>query len=190
MFKILKAIHANTAKARGRSALSVLALLAIATPFSAQAAAYEFLWTGSNGYTLEGAILIPDRLATSDYINERQVECFWIKVYRNDEPLGRWGLGERTEDTTWTLNFEPKNLRFRTGGSSHTAYGQEWNMNGAGYDCGKTGVGFNVGGYAQDVCVKNRLITSSQVKPATPLSAVRNDKVKFEGSDCAINFFS
>jgi len=145
-----------------------------------QAASYEFTWTGSNGYRLEGALSIPDNLAKSTFIDESAIECFWIQGFHRDEPVGAWSIRQLMAETTWTLKFEPKNLRFRTSGSGN----QEWNMNGTGRGCGKDGFGFHAGSAAQDICIDNRLIRSSEVPSETPLKARRNDRIKFKVSQC------
>jgi hypothetical protein len=162
----------------------VLVLLAISVPLTGHAASYQFSWTGSNGYRLEGALSIPDALDQENHIDERAVECFWIKGYRGDNAVGQWDIGQLMPETNWSLNFEPQTLRFRTGGLSTGSFGQEWNMNGNGRGCGAGGFGFNAGGYAQDVCINNALIRLSQVPSETPLTAIRNDQIRFNATTC------
>jgi hypothetical protein len=150
----------------------------MAAPF-ATAADYEFSWTGSNNYRLEGAFSISDDLAGSVRIDETDVDCFWIRGFRNNAPIGSWSLRDLTDSTTWTLNFNPSNSQFRVGSNS-----QEWNMNGAGTGCGENGFGFHAGSYAQDVCINNKLIRPSQILPRTPMTATRNDAIKFSAAEC------
>jgi len=161
-----------------------LALLMLSIPANAQAASYDFLWTGANGYKMMGAISIPDDLTKAGHIDESAVDCFWIKGLRNNKAIGQWSLGELTPETSWNLNFEPVTLRFRTGGHTSSTYGQEWNMDGGGRNCGIGSFGFNVGSAAQDICINSRLIWASQVPPKKPLTVTRNDKIKFEAADC------
>jgi len=163
----------------------ILALLVTSTPLTAQAASYSFTWEGSNGYRLEGAFSIPDRLSASEYVDQTEVGCFRIQGFQSDKPIGLWGLAQLTPETNWKFNFEPMNLRIRTGGSSvRSRFGQEWNMNGRGNNCGHDQIGFNSGTAAQDICLDNKLIYASQVPSNTPLKAVRNDDIEFTKNDC------
>ena len=162
-----------------------LALLVTLTPFTAQAASYSFTWQGANGYRIEGAFSIPDRLVKTDYVSQTHVECFRIQGLHLDKSIGIWGLAQLTPETNWKFNFEPVNLVIRTGGSSaRSRFGQEWNMNGRGNNCGKGQIGFNSGTAAQDICLDNKLIYASQVPSNTPLQARRNDEIEFSRNDC------
>jgi len=162
----------------------LLALSVACLPAAASAASYEFTWTGSNGYRVEGALAISDTLTRSDLITTHDVECFRITGYHNDRLLGHWNLGDLTPETSWNVNFKPKALRFPMGGSSLGREGQEWNMNGNGNSCGPDGFGFNSGTFAQDICVNGRIIVPSQVSRYKPLSATRNDDIEFKAHDC------
>ena len=156
----------------------------------ARAASYEFSWTGSDGYWLDGAFSIPDALTNRDYIDEQHVSCFRIKGYQGKTELGKWSLGDVTPETHWNLNFEPNSLQFRTGGNSFGTNGQEWNMNGFGVGCGRNGFGFNAGGAAQDICIDNKFISSSKIPANTPLKATRNDDIRFSANDCNFDYVS
>jgi len=163
----------------------VMGLLALSIGSAAQAASYQFTWTGSDGYKLEGALSISNSLAQAKHVDQTAIECFWIQGYRGEALVGRWSIGQLTPKTSWSLSFEPQASQFRTGGQSSTgAFGQAWNMNGTGRGCGIGGFGFNVGGAAQDICINNKLVRSSQMPPETPLKAMRNDKIKFSPDDC------
>ena len=61
---------------------------------------------------------------------------------------------------------------------------QAWNMDGGGYNCGQGGFGFNIGDFAQDICVDNTLIQASQIDPHTPLGAERDDAHTFGPQAC------
>jgi len=155
--------------ARGLTFGLVLSLAAL----PAQAAQFQFCWIGANGYTMEGMIEFPDRLLNSGLITEADVTDFQIQGFHNGFPVGFWSLAMRTPDTSWTLNFDTKALRFPMGGSRIQGTYQEWNANGEVNDCGaEGGFGFNGGNWAQDVCINNRWIEDSSIDPFTPLPVV------------------
>lgn len=169
----------------GRTVPAVMAFaLAASVAVPAGAASYRFEWVGAGGYRFEGAISIPDDLAQAAHVDEKAVRCFRIVGFRDDEQVGRFGLGALTPQSYWSVNFEPKALRFRTGGSSYGPNGQEWNMNGSGVGCGAGGFGFNAGDATQDLCIDDRLIFASQIARDTPLSVTRADEIRFTAEDC------
>jgi len=169
----------KTMKFRNMRGLA-LAVLAISLSSVVHAASYEFTWTGSNGYKMQGAFSISDDLAEAKFIDESAIECFWIKGFHVDKDVGSWTIRDLTPETTWTLNFSPSTLTFQTNGNRN----QEWNMRGSGRGCGKDGFGFHAGNAAQDVCINDRLIVASQVSRYKPMTARRNDEIKFGSKAC------
>lgn len=144
-------------------------LVMMASP--AQAAQFNFCWSGSNGYTMTGTIGFADALMTRSIVTETEVSLFRIVGFRDGVAIGKWSLNDLTDDTTWHLRFDPRTLTFPTGGSFPGDASQGWNANGDVTDCGPGGFGFNSGNYAQDVCLDGVWISDSSIPPETPLGA-------------------
>ncbi|MEM1273740.1 MAG: hypothetical protein AAGF88_07985 [Pseudomonadota bacterium] len=130
---------------------------------------YVFEWTGSGGYSMRGAMSFPLSVGKG-ILTEAQVQCFEIEGFLDGAPIGRWALEQLTEETTWQLNFDPEAQRFLTA-SAELPVSQAWNMDGGGENCGDDGFGFNLGDFAQDLCLDNSLLVESQVPPSTPFPA-------------------
>ncbi|WP_193989036.1 hypothetical protein [Alloyangia pacifica] len=145
--------------------------------------AWRFEWRGNGGYEMRGAIAIDAALAERDYVYAEDVECFMVDGYFEDEPIGRWALGMKTDETSWSLTFRPKQDAFEVF-SEQSPMPQAWNMNGFGTDCGREGFGFNIGNAAQDLCLNGRLVIASQVSPTRPFPATRDDAVSFPADAC------
>lgn len=145
--------------------------------------AWRFEWLGNGGYEMRGAIAIDAALAERDYVYAQDVECFMVEGYFEDEPIGRWALGMKTDETSWSLTFRPKQDAFEVF-SEQSPMPQAWNMNGFGTDCGREGFGFNIGNAAQDLCLNGRLVVASQVSPTRPFPATRDDTVSFPADAC------
>ena len=156
-------------------ALAAAALLAAQTA-TAETARFQFCWIGANGYTMEGMIEFPDALLNTGIISEREVTGFRIQGFHDGLPIGFWSLDMMTPETSWTVSFDTRSLRFPTGGSRSQQTYQEWNANGEVNDCGaEGGFGFNGGNWAQDVCIDNTWIEASSIDPFTPLQAYSMD---------------
>lgn len=147
------------------------AALALIAAVPAHASDYNFCWRGANDYTLTGRMTVPDAALAKDIVTAGDVSRFKIAGYRAGRLIGTWSLEDRTDATTWVLNFDPRTSQFLMGGSFPGNYSQGWNANGDVTDCGNPGFGFNAGNYAQDVCLNGVWIEQSGIDPATPLSA-------------------
>ncbi len=147
----------------------VLALILLAG--SAAASDYNFCWRGSNDYTVTGRMTVPEAAMTKEIVTAEDITRFKIAGYHQGRLIGTWSLDDKTDTTTWVLNFDPTTSSFLMGGSFPGNYSQGWNANGDVADCGNPGFGFNAGNYAQDVCMNGVWIEASGVDPATPLSA-------------------
>ncbi|MHA7887570.1 hypothetical protein [Roseicyclus sp.] len=159
-----------------RLTLATAATLLAAQTAAADTARFQFCWIGANGYTMEGMIEFPETLLDTDIISERQVTGFRIQGYKDGVPVGFWSLDMATPETSWTLSFDTRSLRFPTGGSRSQQTYQEWNANGEVNNCGADGgFGFNGGNWAQDVCINNRWVEESSIDPFTPLRAFPMD---------------
>ena len=155
--------------------IRVAAVLAVlAGP--AQAAQFNFCWSGANGYTMTGTIGFADALMTRPIVTEEDVSLFRITGFRDGVAIGKWSLNDLVEDTTWHLRFDPRTLTFPTGGSFPGEASQGWNANGDVTDCGFGGFGFNSGNYAQDICLDGVWISESSIPPET-LLGVTTDPV-------------
>lgn len=163
--------------------LLALALAAAPLPAAADSGAYSFEWPGSGGYTMRGALSFDAALMGSQQVLETDVECFVIEGYHEGDPVGRWALGMLTEDTTWRLTFDPVTEEFVVWGPT-APMPQAWNMDGQGYNCGPEGFGFNIGNAAQDLCLNGDLVEESQVSPARPFPATRDDDFAFPSDAC------
>lgn len=158
-------------------------LLAWASTAQAESVSYSFEWQGNGGFVMRGAMSIPEELSMRDRIYESDVSCFEITGFQNDEKIGRWALGMLLPDTTWVLTFNPRGREFLVFGPE-TPMPQAWNMDGAGYNCGDPGFGFNIGSAAQDLCVDGELMFDSQVPPPQPFPVVWNPSPKFSRDAC------
>ncbi len=163
--------------------MAVLALVAGAGAVQAADLTWRFEWQGNGGYEMRGAIAIDAALAERDYVYAEDVECFVVEGYHEDKPIGRWALGMKTDETSWSLTFRPKQDAFEVFGEE-SPMPQAWNMNGFGNDCGREGFGFNIGNAAQDLCLNGQLVTASQVTPSRPFPATRDDAVSFPADAC------
>ena len=148
----------------------VLVIAALAAS-PAGAVEVQFCWLGAAGYSLAGTMAFPDTLATADRITEADVTGFTMTGYRDGVPVGSWSLAQLSDQTSWNVNFLPREMRFATGGFSDTASGQQWNADGSATNCGNPGLGFNAGGGAQDLCLDGVFVVESGVAPETPLLA-------------------
>ncbi|MAM62675.1 MAG: hypothetical protein CMH11_14430 [Maritimibacter sp.] len=161
--------------------------MAFAATFSAPAqgqdVAYSFTWEGAGGYVMQGGIAFDSDRPGGRLVRENDVQCFVIEGFRNGEPIGRWALGQLTEETTWTLTFSPAQSAFVVYGPM-ADMPQAWNMNGFGENCGDPGFGFNIGNFAQDLCVDGELARDSQIAPARPFPATRDDGYVFPSDGC------
>ncbi len=166
-----------------RLAIFLAALTAAAGPSAAQNATYRFEWTGSGGYSMRGALSFPAALVGERLVLEDDLECFAIEGYRDGQILGRWALGMLTEETTWTLSFDPAASAFVVWGP-FAPMPQAWNMDGFGDNCGEGGFGFNIGNAAQDLCLDGALLRESQVEPSRPFPAERDDDYVLAGDAC------
>lgn len=161
-----------------------IALAAAGAAAEAQSVAFRFDWKGAGGYAMRGALSFDAALMGEQLVLEDDVQCFVIQGYLDEEPIGRWALGLRTEDTTWRLTFDPVTEAFLVWGPE-TPMPQAWNMDGGGYDCGAGGFGFNIGNAAQDLCLDGELLVDSQVTPSRAFPAVRDDGFAFPDDACA-----
>jgi hypothetical protein len=137
----------------------------------ANAAELQFCWIGEAGYTLAGRMVFPDHLDEADRITEADVTAFDIVGYHENRFVGQWSLTDLRPDTSWNLNFLPREMRFATGGTSSGDEGQQWNADGSATDCGNPGFGFNSGASAQDICLDGDFIVESGIDPTAPLMA-------------------
>jgi hypothetical protein len=147
-------------------------LLAILAAHPAQAKEVQFCWEGNAGYRLVGTMAFPDLLSTADLITEADVTAFTITGYWEDATVGHWSLDQLTPQTSWNLNYSPRDMQFLVGGHSTGDSGQQWNADGTATNCGLPGLGFNSGASAQDLCLDGVFVQESGVDPATPLMAV------------------
>jgi hypothetical protein len=151
---------------------TVGALLAVFAANQTHAAEIQFCWEGDAGYRLIGMMAFPDTLSTADRITEADVTAFTITGYLGDLKIGHWSLDQLGPQTSWNLNYSPREMQFLVGGYSTGDSGQQWNADGSATNCGSPGLGFNSGGNAQDLCVDGIFIQDSGVTPDTPLQAV------------------
>lgn len=166
-----------------RTAILASCLALITGAAAAQDARFRFLWQGAGDYTMRGALSFPADLLSQGVIHETDLSCFEIEGFLGAAPVGRWALGLLGPETSWTLTFDPAVSAFLVYGSG-AAMPQAWNMDGAGYNCGPGGFGFNIGNAAQDLCIDGQLIFDSQVDPSQPFPAVRDDTLVFGENAC------
>ncbi|QQA43664.1 hypothetical protein [Pelagovum pacificum] len=164
--------------------LTLVALAMLPLAAAADTATYKFKWAGSDGYRMDGVMSFDATLlSTRERITHDDLDCFAISGTHEGAPIGTWGLAELLPETTWYLEFDVASESF-TLPNSETAVTQGWNMNGTGNDCGVDGFGFNLGNYAQDICVDNELVVASQVDPTAPFPAVRDDGLALPANAC------
>ncbi|WP_373354858.1 hypothetical protein [Pseudoroseicyclus sp. CXY001] len=120
---------------------------------------------------MTGHIAFPDAALSRPLVTEDDVTHFEITGFLDGEKIGHWSLAERTEATTWHLNFDPTARRFLTGGSFPGPESQGWNAAGDVTDCGPGGFGSNSGNWAQDLCVDGSWISDSSISPEEPFFA-------------------
>ena len=167
-----------------RPTILTCALALAAGAATAETAAWRFVWDGANGYRMTGALAYDARPeGAPSMVVEDDLRCFVIEGFHEDEPIGRWALGQLNEETTWRLHFLPAQSRFVVDGEG-IPMPQAWNMNGAGNDCGIGGFGFNLGNLGQDFCKDNAFILESRVDPPQPFPALRDDAVRFPADAC------
>lgn len=159
-----------------------MAALWAGLPALASDATYVFRWQGGGGYSMEGALSF-DPALMGQMIVETDVICFSVTGRKDGEVVGQWQLGQLGLDTSWRLHFDSAAEQFVVEGQG-LRMPQAWNMNGAGVNCGEGGFGFNLGNQAQDICLDNQLITSSQMPPETPFPAQRDDSHSFAVGAC------
>lgn len=138
------------------------------TASQASSADLYFCWIGANGYTMNGEMTVPDSALQKPRITQDDVTHFKITGFLNETVIGSWDMADRTEDTTWVLNYAPQRGLFLPGDALISGYSQGWNADGRAEDCGNPGFGFNSGGYAQDFCLNGVWIEESGVPPQTP----------------------
>ncbi|MEC7762243.1 MAG: hypothetical protein VX874_10080 [Pseudomonadota bacterium] len=161
----------------------ILTFLSLPVAAHAEDAIYRFTWQGAGGYAFDGAMSFDASKLGGGRIHEGDVQCFVIEGRRGEVPVGRWALGMLIPETTWLLTFD-------TGVEEFVTYGlgdpmpQAWNMDGYGTDCGEGGFGFNIGNYAQDICIGGTLIADSQMPPVAPFPAERVDTYDFPVDGC------
>jgi hypothetical protein len=149
---------------------SVIVLpLALSTPVVA--ADVEFCWVGEGGYRVAGEMSFPDALADAERIGADDVSAFRITGYRDGETVGSWSLDMVTPATSWMLNFSPRAMAFFVGGEPYETHGQEWNADGAVFNCGSPGFGLNIGNHEQDLCIDGQYVEASGIARDTPLAA-------------------
>ena len=157
--------------------------LCLAAPAQAAELAYSFLWQGEGGYAVRGALSYDAAFGTGDLVHEEELTCFVIEGLKDGTPIGRWALGDLTEETSWKLTFDPARPAFVVEGEG-IDMPQAWNMDGFGTDCGAGGFGFNIGNAAQDICLDGALITESQVDPYRPFPAAPAPDFDFPRDAC------
>ena len=145
---------------------------------------WAFAWQGAGGYEMRGALRF-DAAQAGRIVRETDLSCFVIEGTRDGDPVGRWALTMLGVDTTWRLHFDAQAGVFLVEGDG-AWMPQAWNMDGTGDDCGPGGFGFNIGNYAQDLCIDDTLIVASQVDPFTPFPAARNDGYTFPRDACIL----
>ena len=138
----------------------------------AQAADYYFCWEGANGYTMTGQMSLAPSANRKVLVTEADVTLFRIAGYRDGELIGKWDAATRDADDSWLLNFDPAAGQFLTPGQLDLGISQAWNANGDADDCGTPGFGFNLGNYAQDICLDGRWVEESGRPPETPFEVV------------------
>jgi hypothetical protein len=166
-----------------------VALIAMLSVGHANATEVHFCWRGAEGYRLVGQMAFPDRLAQADLITEEDVTAFQITGYLEGVVIGQWSLPQLRPDTSWELNFMPREMAFAMGGDTSSSMSQAWNANGAVEDCGTPGFGFNAGSNAQDVCIDGRWIAESGIPYETPLIARPVGEALDCGIDAQISWF-
>ena len=149
----------------------------------AQDLRYSFEWVGGGDYVMRGAFAYDPSLAGRRVIRETDLSCFEIAGFEGDQQVGRFALRMLTPDTTWVLSFDSVMQEFIVYGAG-AAMPQAWNMDGAGFNCGSPGFGFNIGNAAQDLCVNGQLIFESQVEPSRPFPVERNEAHQFSPDAC------
>jgi hypothetical protein len=163
--------------------VAFFAILAPAGAATAELSTWRFTWEGAGGYRIEGRMAFDAAHLSRPELRADDIACFVIEGFHGDRPIGRWALGQRGPATTWILTFLPTERAFAVYGPDHPMP-QAWNMDGFGTDCGPGGFGFNVGNWAQDICVDGRLIVASQVAPSQPLPAVPAPGLGFPPDAC------
>ena len=149
--------------------LFLLTFTLILSASIARSAEYNFCWTGSNGYTINGKFEVPDEIGTSRIVTERDLTKFKISGYHEGHFLGSWNASHRAAGTTWHFRFDPVNMTLPTGGQFSSPESQGWNANGQVDDCGSPGFGFNAGDFAQDICLNGQFVLASSVEATSPI---------------------
>ncbi|MEM1386810.1 MAG: hypothetical protein AAF748_01440 [Pseudomonadota bacterium] len=162
----------------------VLSLCCAPVALAADSVAYRFEWIGGGGFEMRGALSFSADLMGAQVVTEADVQCFVIEGFEAGAPIGRWALGQLSEETTWTLTFDPVTEAFVVFGDG-APMPQAWNMDGGGFNCGDGGFGFNIGNAAQDLCLDGQLLYQSQVSPGRPFPATRDDGFAFPGDACS-----
>lgn len=160
----------------------LLAISLWAAPAWASEAIYRFDWVGGDGYSMTGAVSF-DAANARGLLTQDDVICFEISGFRNGARIGGWRLSQKTDTTPWRLHFLPSQDRFLVVGDG-IPMPQAWNMDGDGLGCGKDGFGFNLGNIAQDLCLDETLLESSQVDPLRPFPATRVARHDFGDGAC------
>lgn len=164
-----------------------LLLFAVVLMFAARASAepqtYSFSWTGAGGYSMQGALSFDNSLLSGPIVLRDDVSCFVIEGFFDGDPIGRWGLGMLTPETSWRLHFSPVQRAFVTEGY-FIDMPQAWNMNGSGTDCGEGGFGFNLGNIGQDLCLSNVMVEESRISPYEDFPATLDPDFVFPEDAC------
>ncbi len=162
---------------------AIICCVVTPTLATAQTATYQFSWQGAGGYSMKGAVQFAGTSGLN-ILTEQDVQCFEVFGFKDEAPVGSWFLGNLTPQTTWRLHFDVSQSSFLVVGDG-VPMPQAWNMDGGGYNCGVDGFGFNLAGYAQDLCINNDLIEESQVPPPQPFPATQVENHGFSDPGCA-----
>lgn len=105
---------------------AALALAAVLPPlFAAPASAlvaYDFGWTGANGYAMDGTLSFDDALDGTGVLTFADLTSFDVTMVHNADVLAERTLG----DFTFGLNFDSDAGAFVTGGGWRSGDGQYW----------------------------------------------------------------
>ncbi len=163
--------------------LFTLVFTIFASSLSAGEVFFEFQWIGGQGYSMQGALAYDDALASSSIVTGDDLHCFQVTGFKDGAEIGSWGLGQKSETTAWRLHLLPREGMFLHE-SAIVRMPQAWNMAGDGSGCGKGGFGFNIGNFAQDICVDDTLIVESQVSSYKPFPARHVETFDFAPDAC------
>ena len=127
-------------------------LIVAANAGSAHAIAFNFDWTGSDGYSMDGMFSYDDSLIGTGATDETDLTTFMIELYLNGESLGTWDFfadGLIPDSLPMNFNFDASSESFLVGGPAAGTSGQTWNTSG---NC-SPGFGFQSGSGSQLLCI-------------------------------------